>query len=78
MDGWGWTMMSFGIVFWIAVLALAFWAIREWSGRRDPRQHAEESPREILDRRLASGEIDLDAYTGAVEALSRRNPPAAG
>jgi putative membrane protein len=77
MDGWGWAMMSFGVLFWVAVIGLVIWAVREWSRRRDAGPPEQESAREILDRRLARGELDLDAYTSAVEALSRRSEPAA-
>ena len=73
MDGWGWAMMSFGLLFWVAVIGLVVWAVREWSHRQGRGAAAAESPREILDRRFARGELDLDAYTSAVEALSRRN-----
>jgi putative membrane protein len=73
MDGWGWAMMAFGILFWAAVIGLVIWAVGEWSRRRE-----QESAREILDQRFARGELDLDAYTSAVEALSRRDRPATG
>lgn len=68
MDGWGWAMMAFGIVFWIAVIGLVVWAVGEWSRRRDTGEPEHESPCEILDRRFARGELDRDAYTSAVEA----------
>lgn len=68
MDGWhdgmgagGWVLMTF---VWVALVALAVWAFAQLfardnhSGedRRDPR------PDEVLDRRLASGEIDEQSY----------------
>ena len=77
-DGWGWAMMPFAVLFWIAVIGLVIWAVGGWSGRRDIGQRDQESPREILDRRFARGELDLDTYTEAVEALSRRDQPASG
>jgi putative membrane protein len=78
MNGWGWVMMSFGVLFWIAVIGLVVWAVRGWSGRRDTVQRDQESPREILDRRFARGELDLDTYTKAVDALSHKSQPASG
>ena len=77
MDGWGWAMMAFGVAFWAAVIGLAVWAVGEWSRGRGGRVSAEQSPREILDRRFARGEIDLEAYTRAIEALTRSGEPAA-
>jgi putative membrane protein len=61
--GWGWgVLMTIG---WIALLGLfvgvLVMAIRNRSG---------ESAREILDRRLAAGEIDPDEYRRAREAMS--------
>jgi putative membrane protein len=64
--GWGWAiLMTLG---WLALLGLfvgvALAAARD---RRSP------SAREILDRRLAEGEIDLDDYRRAREAMSRES-----
>jgi len=73
--GWGWAvLMTLG---WLALLGLflvvALAAVRD---RRTP------SAREILDRRLAVGEIDIDEYERARAAISRDSadpvgPPAA-
>jgi len=66
MDGWdgmgvaGWFAMT---VFWVALIAVIVWALanlfpsRGASGSTSP-----ERPEEILDRRLARGEIDPAAY----------------
>jgi putative membrane protein len=61
--GWGWgILMTLG---WLALLGLfvrvLIAAVRD---RRSP------APREILDRRLAAGEIDADEYRHAREAMS--------
>ena len=75
MSGWGWVMMSFGLVFWLALIGLLFWAISEWATKRDTgRPSSAESPREILDRRFARGELDLEEYRRALDALSGREP----
>lgn len=60
--GWGWgVLMTLG---WLVLLGLLVGvliaAIRD---RRSP------SPRESLDRRLATGEIDLDTYRRARDAM---------
>jgi putative membrane protein len=62
--GWGWAVLM--TIAWLAILGLivgvVLTAVRD---RRSP------SPREILDRRLAAGEIDLDEYERARAAMSR-------
>jgi putative membrane protein len=60
-------------VFWIALIALIVWAAvrlvqRPGDGERHP--PARETPQEILDRRFASGEIDLEDYTRARDRLA--------
>ncbi len=73
MDGWDtgwWVLMP---LLWVALIALIVWALVQLSsGRGDRRLEREEWPREILDRRLARGEIDPDAY----EALRAKLPGA--
>lgn len=75
MDGWGWAMSIFVILFWVALLGLIVWGIKESIERRDGLDRGgsrqSESPREILDRRLARGEIDIEGYERALEALTR-------
>lgn len=62
--GWGWgILMTLG---WLALLGLFLGVVL--AAVRDRRS---QSPREILDRRLAAGEIDLDQYERAREAMSR-------
>ena len=73
----GWVLMS---LFWIALLGTVVWAIaRIVLGRgndaQEPRRSPEE-PLEILDRRLASGEIDVQTYERLRSTLTSR--PAAG
>ena len=59
----GWLLMA---LFWIALIALVVFALVRLLPARpepapEPREPREE-PREILRRRLASGEIDVDTY----------------
>jgi uncharacterized membrane protein len=68
--GWGWAvLMTLG---WLALLGLFVWvvtlAIRE---RRSP-----PSARELLDRRLAKGELSIEDYERARAAMSREGPGA--
>lgn len=75
-NGWGWMMLM--PLLWIAVLAVAVWAVvrltrntgdypRRPSDDGSPRR---ETPQEILDRRYASGEINADAYREARALLA--------
>ena len=69
--GWGWMMLM--PLVWIALIGVVVWAVVTVVQRGDraivpPR----ETPQEILDRRLASGEIDPDAYAHAREVLAGR------
>jgi len=73
----GWVLM---IVFGTALLALIAWAIARIAPSRnddvrEPRRLADE-PVEILDRRLARGEIDVETYEQLRSKLSSR--PVAG
>jgi len=56
-----WVFMS---VLWVILIAAIVWAVAALFGRADRSGTASmaERPEEILDRRLASGEIDTDAY----------------
>jgi uncharacterized membrane protein len=62
--GWGWALLM--TIAWLAILGLlvgvVLTAVRD---RRTP------SPRETLDRRLATGEIGIDEYERARAAMSR-------
>jgi len=70
--GWaGWLAMTFGMGgFWILVALLVVGLVR--SGR--PTGHESTDPREILERRLARGEIDVEEYQQRLDALSKAHP----
>ena len=62
MGAGGWVLMS---VFWVALIAAIVWAVAALSsgtGRRTETGGLLERPDEVLDRRLASGEIDAETY----------------
>jgi len=69
MDGWdgmgvaGWFLMT---VFWVALIAAIVWAVANLfpgRGASEPTSaERSERPEEILDRRLARGEIDSPTY----------------
>lgn len=64
MGAFGWLMM---VLVWVVLVVAIVWALRELrtGGDRQPSEPPEpraEDPFAILDRRLASGEIDPEAY----------------
>lgn len=85
-DGWGWGWgsgwMMLMPLFWIALVAVIVWAVIQLTSDRDthgqPRsdlpRNAPERPLDILDRRLASGEIDLDTYSRTRAQLEHSTP----
>ncbi len=85
MNGWnggmgwaGWMFMSF---FWVLLLVVIVWAAAQlFPGRRQPADTAPsapsppppgERPEQILDRRLASGEIDVQTYEELRRTLAK-------
>ena len=67
-DGWhagNWVVMSVMMLFWVALVGVAIWAAVKFLGGRTsttPSAPVTPTPRAILDRRLASGEIDAEQY----------------
>ena len=60
MGAGGWILMT---VFWVALIAFLVWAISSLLGRNVSRGgDVTDQPEEILDRRLARGEIDTQTY----------------
>jgi|BarGraNGADG00212_2_1021979.scaffolds.fasta_scaffold57674_2 putative membrane protein len=79
MNGWeggmgagGWVLMS---LFWIVLLVAIVWAVTQLFPRRDERRALTDGPasseraEDILDRRLALGEIDLETHAKLRQAL---------
>lgn len=69
MGGGGWVLMIFA---WIALLALIVWAISRLFPTRstgDDNEQPAATADEILDRRLARGEITTDEYARLRDAL---------
>ena len=76
MDDWGagwWIAMALGMVlFWGLVIVGVVWLVRSVPWRADRRGAG---PIEILDRRLAAGEISADDYRERREILEGKPPP---
>lgn len=74
--GWGWGMGAGGwiamAVFWVALIALIVWAVVRVfpSADRNDAGPRAETPQEILDRRFAGGELDVETYRSMQEALN--------
>jgi putative membrane protein len=64
MNTGGWVFMVLGnIVIWGLIFAFIIWLVQDWRGRQHHREMtADPSATEILDRRLAAGEIDVEEY----------------
>ena len=83
-DGFGWNGsnwwgMSIMMVFWIALIGLAIWAVVRYTQDSGKSESVSlESPRVILDRRFAAGEIDAEAYADARRRLEHPESPAHG
>jgi putative membrane protein len=78
MTGWGWTMMVFWSVVWVGLLGVVIWAAAQWARGGSPGSSPQQPPqpsktaRELLDERLARGEIDLDEYQRLRDAIEHR------
>jgi putative membrane protein len=83
-DSWAWWQM---LLMWMGMLA--FWALVIWGvwalvigATRRPEEHqADHSARQILDERLARGEIDTEEYRrrrDAIEPSADRTPVEVG
>ena len=62
MGAGGWILMT---VFWVGLLAVIVWAVTRLFPSTPNRD-----PLDLLDRRLAAGEIDSDTYQQARAALT--------
>jgi putative membrane protein len=74
MDWYGGGMGSLGMLamglFWFILLGLIVWlVVRLLPSSEEPTRARGESALEILDRRLASGEIDLETWQAQRSAL---------
>ncbi len=58
MGGFG---MAGGGILWLLIVGLVIWAIVR-AGNRETSSPAQPSAREVLDARLARGEITIDEY----------------
>ena len=70
---WGFGMV-FMVLFWGVVIGAIVWGVARLTHRpQDTPPPYAESPRQILDRRFASGELTEEQYASARRALDGRS-----
>lgn len=69
-SGGGWLMMGFGMLVWVAAIAVVVWLVVRAGGHRPAGES--ESAEELLRRRYAAGELDTEEYQSRLETLRRR------
>ncbi len=69
MYGACWWMMGVTVFFWIAVIGIGIWLIIRLTDRGKESSLKTESPRAILDRRFAGGDLSAEAYAEACRLL---------
>ena len=79
MMGYGWGMGTTGWIFmalfWIVIIGLVVWAVMALLPANRTGGAAQlESPGDVLDRRFARGEIDVDQYRLARAELAENQP----
>ena len=76
--GWWFVMTLAMILFWGGVIALIVWLLRGGSTRPTAAPKGADAAREILDRRLAEGDLSVDEYEQRRQLLERRAHGAVG
>ena len=84
MMGWGsggWSWMSglgmvLMVILWVGLIALVVWGVGVLTRGHSSGTTTMESPRQILDRRFASGEMDAGQYAEARRVLEGRSADA--
>jgi putative membrane protein len=70
MSGWGWFGMIWMLVFWVGLIFLVVWVIRQFSNGSRPR--SERHALDILKERFARGEIESTEFEERRRALEGR------
>ena len=71
--GWWFVMMVLMVLFWAAVIAAVVWLAR--SAAAGGSTAGSRNPQELLDERLAAGDIDIEEYERVRAALARPAGP---
>jgi putative membrane protein len=73
-NGWlnGFGMMMMMVLIWGGLIALGIWAVARLTKTSPTAPHVE-TPRQILDRRFAAGEINAEEYAQTRHILEGRS-----
>ena len=73
MSGWGWLLMTLGLLGFWALVAVLTLALLRRPGPPDPQPPPDRQPRlkpeEVLAQRLARGELDPEEYRQRLQTL---------
>jgi putative membrane protein len=76
MGAGGWlAMTALWLVLIVAAVALAIWIFPTESQRREDDPPSGHTPRDVLDERLARGEIDVETHQVLLAELTRASTP---
>jgi putative membrane protein len=70
--GTNWLWMGGMFVFWFAVIGIGIWLVFRLTDQRGSETRSSETPRAALDRRFASGEVNVDQYAEARRLLETK------
>lgn len=70
-SGWGWGMVALMVVIAVAVVVLVVWMVRTMGPQARHASGSSSSAMDVLDRRLASGELTPDEYRERAAILRR-------
>lgn len=77
MHDWGggwWVVMMLGmLLFWGLVIAGIVWFVRAGTSSRPA--DSQKGPKELLDERLATGDISVEEYERRRDVLAGKRPP---
>ena len=85
MMGWGngwngsgsnWLLMWPMMLFWIAVVGIGIWLVLRITDRDHKEIKIIDTPKAVLDRRFASGEMSVEQYAAARKLIETHDLPA--
>ncbi len=74
-SGSNWFWMGGMWLFWIAVVATGIWLVLRVTDRDQREVKRIDTPRAILDRRFASGEMSVEQYAAARKLIEAHDLP---
>jgi putative membrane protein len=77
MNGWGYGLMTISMVLFWALIILGIVALIRYIGRAGQVATARPTPQQLLDERLARGEIDEEEYRRRMDVMAADTRPRA-